>query len=132
MLTIPLPWPSDALSPNGRVHHFTRARAAKSAKTYAHGMTLAAMGPLGIIKGTWRGPVTVQYTFHPSIDRARDDDNFIARMKAARDGAALALGIDDRHFTTLPAIFGAKARPAFVEMTLTPATVDVSIKGPIS
>jgi crossover junction endodeoxyribonuclease RusA len=132
MLTLVLPWPSQSLSPNARVHHFTRARAAKSAKTYAHGMTLAAMPALGIIKGTWRGPIDVQLTFHPSIERARDDDNFVARMKPYRDGAALALGIDDKHFRTQPVIFGAKANPPCVEMTLTPASVDVPIRGQIT
>lgn len=132
MLTLILPWPSEALSPNARVHHFTRARAAKSAKTYAHGMTLSAMPALGIIKGTWRGPVDVQLTFHPSIDRARDDDNFIARMKPYRDGVALALGIDDKIFRTQPAIFGEKAKPACVEMTLTPWEIDLPIMGRIT
>lgn len=132
MLTLLLPWPSADLSPNGRVHHFTRHRAAKSAKNYAFNMALSLMGPLGIRKGTWRGPITVQYTFHPSIDRARDDDNFVARMKAARDGVAMALGVDDVAFTTLPAVFGEKRKPSCVVMTLTPAEVDVPFRGIVS
>jgi hypothetical protein len=72
--------------------------------------------------------VTVQYTFHPEINRGRDDDNFVARMKSARDGVALALGIDDKHFVTLPVVFGEKRKPACVVMTLTPAAVDVPVR----
>jgi crossover junction endodeoxyribonuclease RusA len=132
MLTLILPWPSADLSPNGRAHHFARARLVKSAKLYAHGLTLAAMPALGIIKRTWRGPISVQFTFHPEINRARDDDNFIARMKPYRDGAALALGVDDTHFRTEPVVFGEKAKPAFVRMTLTPDLVDLPKRGAIT
>jgi len=131
-LTLTLPWPSADLSMNARVHHFTRARAVKSAKNYAFNMALSLMGPLGIRKGTWRGPIAVQYTFHPSIDRARDDDNFAARMKSARDGVALALGVDDVSFVMQPVVFGKKRRPSCVVMTLIPASVDVPFRGDVT
>jgi hypothetical protein len=94
-------------------------------------MTKAAMGPLGIAYGSWRGPVSVQYTFNPRVDRGRDDDNAVARMKAARDGIALALGIDDKHFTTQPVIWGDK-RDGTVIVTLTPAAVAIPLRGQIS
>jgi hypothetical protein len=122
-ITLTLPWPSAELSPNARVHHMTRARAVKKAREYAWGMAQAAMGPLGIKHGSWRGPITVQYTFHPSMDRDRDDDNFAARMKAARDGIARALGVNDSGFTQLPVVFGPKAKPACVVVTVTPSEV---------
>lgn len=122
-LTLTLPWPSADLSPNARVHHMARARAVKKARDYAWGMTKAAMGPLGINHGTWAGPITVQYTFHPEMDRDRDDDNFAARMKSARDGIARALGVNDSGFTQLPVVFGPKAKPACVVVTITPAEV---------
>lgn len=131
-LTIELPWPSAALSPNARVHHFTLHRAKKAAKNYAWGMTKAAMGPLGIPYGAWVGPISVQYTFHPEIDRARDDDNFAARMKAARDGIASALGVDDKTFTMLPVAFGAKRKPACVVVTLQASAVNVPLRGQIN
>ncbi len=130
-LTVTLPWPDAALSPNGRAHHMARARAAKKARVYAWGMAKAAMGPLGIRAGTWIGPVTVQWTFHPEISRDRDDDNFVARMKASRDGIADALGLNDTGFTTLPAVFGEKRKPACVVVTLTAAAVGVPMKGEI-
>lgn len=131
-MTLTMPWPSADLSPNARVHHFTRHKATKSAKNYAFNMALSLMGPLGIRKGTWRGPVSVQYTFHPSIVRRRDDDNLIAMMKPARDGAAMALGVDDNGFTTLPVIIGDMKRPACVVMTLTPSEVEVPFRGSVS
>ena len=130
MLTLILPWPSASLSPNGGVARWDQIRAKKAAKNYAWGMTKAAMGPLKIAPGSWVGPIMVQYTFHPRQYRNRDDDNFIAAMKAARDGMALALGINDVHFVTLPIIWGVK-RTGEVEVTLTPATV-LQLRGVVS
>lgn len=37
-------------------------------------------------------------TFHPPRKGRHDADNLVARMKAALDGVALALGIDDSKF----------------------------------
>lgn len=130
-LTLQLDWPSADLSPNGRVHHMALYRAKKKAKNAACGMTKAAMGPLGIVHGSWVGPITVQYVFHPAMDRDRDDDNFASRMKAARDGMALALGVNDSGFTQLPPVFGEKRKPACVLVTLTPALVEIPMKGRI-
>jgi len=130
-LTLSLPWPSADLSPNGGVARWDAIKAKKSAKNYAWTIAIHSMGPLGIVKGTWRGPIVVQYTFHPSVDRARDDDNFAIRMKPARDGVALALGVDDKHFIMAPLVFGEKRRPACVVMTLTPEAVDIPMRGQI-
>lgn len=130
-LTMELPWPEAALSPNGRVHHFTRARAVKKAKTYAQAMTLSLMGPLGIKRGSWVGPITVEWTFHPAMTRIRDDDGLIGRCKSARDGIALALGVDDHGFRTMPIVYGENRRPACVMVTLTPAAIQIPVKGRI-
>jgi crossover junction endodeoxyribonuclease RusA len=106
-ITITLPWPSADLSPNGRVHWSALARAKKKAKNEAWGLTKAIMGPLD-----------VQITFHPEIDRGRDVDNFQARMKAGLDGIALALGVNDTSFHPVTT-FGAKRKPHCVVITLT-------------
>jgi len=129
-ITLTLPWPSADLSPNARVHHFTRHRAAKSAKNYAFNMALSLMGPLGIRNGTWRGPIQVDLSFHPSADRRFDLDNALAREKARLDGVALALGVDDSTFT-FRLSRGEKRNPPCVVMTLTPASVDVPFRGAI-
>lgn len=132
MIAIELPWPSVDLSPNARMNPFAHAKAKKAAKNAAWGFTKAVMSARGIPIGSFVGPVKVTYTFHPAIDRARDDDNFAARMKASRDGIALALGVDDRHFKQQPVVFGEKRKPACVVVVLEPAAVNLSLKGVIS
>lgn len=128
MISIELPWPSADLSPNGRVHWATIARAKKKARTHAWGFTKAAMGPLGIAAGSFVGPVSVRIVFHPEIDRARDLDNMQARMKAALDGIADALGVNDTMFRPVSEI-GPKRKPACVVVTLVPAAVAVPVRG---
>lgn len=44
------------------------------------------------------GTIPMTITFNPPDRRQRDDDNAIASFKAARDGIALGLGVDDRVF----------------------------------
>ena len=130
MLTLTLPWPSADLSPNARVHFMPHARAKKAAKNYAWGMTKAAMGPLRIAAGSWTGPIDVYLTFHPAMNRARDVDNLIASHKAALDGIAMALGVDDSTFRIM-ACMGAIRKPAAVVVTLTPSEVAIPHRGTI-
>ena len=122
MISIELPWPSADLSPNGRVHWAVMAREKKKARTHAWGFTKAMMGPLGIASGSFVGPVSVRLVFHPAMDRARDVDNMQARMKAALDGIADALGVNDTLFRPVSEI-GAKRKPACVVVTLAPAEI---------
>ena len=122
MLTVTLPWPVADLSPNARVHWSARARAAKKAKNEAWGLTKALMGPLGIFTGMTAGKLHITYTFHPEINRARDDDNFAARMKPGRDGIALALGVDDVSFIMQPVQWGGR-KDMTVDVTLTQVVV---------
>lgn len=127
-LAITLPWPSSALSPNGGVARWDQIKATKAAKNYAWAMTIELMGPLGIVRGSWRGPIAVTYTFHAKNDRGRDDDNFIRRMKPARDGIAMALGVDDKLFNLQPVVWGSK-RNGTVEIMIVPAEVSVPFRG---
>ena len=117
-ISITLPWPSADLSPNARVHWATLARAKKKAKNEAWGLTKAIMGPLGIRAAEMTGPLDVQITFHPEIDRDRDRDNFQARLKGQLDGIALALGVNDTNFHPVTT-FGAKRKPHCVVITVT-------------
>lgn len=92
---IELPWPDKALSPNARSgNHWARTRATKKARSDAFYATRAAK--LGIVAGG--APVRMKITFHPPDSRKRDDDGMIASLKAARDGIADALGVDDNLF----------------------------------
>lgn len=94
MIRIELPWPDKRLSPNARVHHMTLHRAKRTASDYAFYVTYNA--GLELKEGVDRVPI--RWTFHPPDNRRRDLDNLVASMKAAADGIALALGIDDSRF----------------------------------
>ena len=116
-LTIELPWPVAALSPNAR-DRWGGIKARKAAKSYSWAITLGLMRAMGIQAKSWQGAIAVGIVFHPAIDRERDLDNFQAMMKASLDGIALALGVDDKQFRPV-STFGAKRRPARVLVTLT-------------
>jgi crossover junction endodeoxyribonuclease RusA len=96
-VTVELGWPAKALSPNARAHFMTHARFKKAAKDTAFWATRAAMGREKFPHDGER--VSFVITAYPPPDgQARDDDNLIASCKAMRDGIALALGVDDKHF----------------------------------
>lgn len=100
-----LPWPDKDLSPNARKNW----RAVASAKRTER---LGAWATVKSVYGQpWPHPsAQIKFIFHPPNLRARDDDNVIASMKAARDGLADALGIDDAHFK-MAYEFGDPRRP---------------------
>jgi crossover junction endodeoxyribonuclease RusA len=89
-----LPWPHPELSPNARVHWKQRAFRARIQRQTAYLLTLEAVGAK---KPKWQG-AGLAFTFNPPDKRRRDTDNCIASTKAARDGIADALGIDDSKF----------------------------------
>ena len=91
-LEITLPWPDKWLNPNMN-HRYATARERKAQKDYAYYMTLSKRF------GDWDwSEVAITYTFHPPDKRKRDLSNFVASMKGAEDGIAMALGVDDSHF----------------------------------
>ena len=94
-LRIILPWPPSALSPNGRTHWRTHAKAKKS---YRQACALQALAQ-GVTAGCMPvGRVRVSMTFVPPDKRRRDLDNLIAAMKSGLDGLSDALGVDDHKF----------------------------------
>lgn len=83
------PWPSRVLSPNGRSHWATKAKAVKAMRTLAFYAT----------KESKLHPLTsFRLVFCPPTNRARDLDNLIASMKPALDGMAQAWGVNDSTF----------------------------------
>lgn len=90
-----LPWPAAALSPNARVHWARKAKAARSARREAATVAFAAG-----VRRLRTGAPRIDVEFCPPDRRRRDMDNLIAAMKAANDGLADALGIDDSRFVT--------------------------------
>jgi len=115
---IVLPWPDPRLSPNARTHWAVLAKVKKLARKDACTLATVAM-PLkdkrAIAAGEGRIPITVK--FYPPDARLRDDDNAIASFKAARDGIADALGVDDRRFLPIYQ-FMAPDKPGRVEVIL--------------
>ena len=58
--------------------------------------------------------------FYPPDKRKRDDDGLLSSMKAARDGIADALGIDDSRFVSHPFLHHDCVRKGgMVKITLT-------------
>lgn len=98
-MIINLPWPDSALSPNARVHWAVSARAKSAARKWAGMATLADI-PLQARQAIAQGDglILMRVTFYPPDKRRRDDDNAVAGFKAARDGIADALGVDDSRF----------------------------------
>lgn len=115
MTPLVLPWPSKGLSPNGRVHWAVKAKAVKAAKAEAFALAIAA---------GWRGAplperIHLWVDFYPPTKRLPDDDNMLSRFKAARDGIAEALGIDDQRFISHPNVRSEKRAGGQVVVTLT-------------
>lgn len=98
-MIITLPWPDRRLNPNARMHFRALAAVKKQARADAH--ILAAMAiPLSAKRAiaAGDGKIPIEVRFYPPDKRHRDDDNAIASFKAARDGIADSLGVDDRRF----------------------------------
>lgn len=104
-VAITLPWPDKALSPNARVHHMALHRAKKAAKHGAMGECLAQRVP------RLSGPQMVSLVFYPPTRRRHDADNLVARMKAALDGIALHIGVDDSLFRLLAPVIAEPEPP---------------------
>lgn len=116
MTPLVLPWPSKDLSPNGRVHWAKKAKAARSEKHQAFLLTRAAGWHLAKLP---ESRIHLWIDFYPPTARMPDDDNMLARFKAARDGIAQALGIDDQRFISHPNVRGEKRAGGQVVVTLT-------------
>lgn len=94
MMRLILPYPARALWPNARSHWAIKARETKKARACAWG---AAKACPGIALGN--GPIPVTITLRPkATGPVPDADNIVAAAKAYLDGAAQAIGVNDKHF----------------------------------
>ena len=96
-VTIELKWPDARLKPNSRVHHMSLYTAKKEAKEAAAWATRAAIGRNFFVHDG-KTDIILKQVAHPPDNRARDRDNLDSSLKAARDGIALGLGVNDKHF----------------------------------
>lgn len=93
MISISIPWPSRTLHPNARPHWAAKAKAVKKARNDAAWCAREA----GIRRGDPDIPQVPKVTaiFSPPDKRPRDLDSMLASLKAAFDGIADAMGVDD-------------------------------------
>ncbi len=98
MLRVELYFPAPELFPNrSRGKHWTTTHKAKTAaRETAYWMTKACRKPI-----LGAGEVELTIIFEMPDKRLRDADNCLAAAKAALDGFAHALDIDDRRFNPL-------------------------------
>ena len=95
MVRIELPWPDRALHPNARPHWAVKGRATKSARigaAWAAKLSGAPKLPEG-------ASVRVTPIITPPNNRGHDTDGVVASCKAAYDGIADWIGIDDRNWS---------------------------------
>lgn len=111
VITITLPWPPAALSPNARHAHWAQLSTAKRRFRTACLLTARQQGAAQLA-----GPeAAISLTFVPPDRRARDLDNCIAAMKAGLDGLADVLGIDDSRWS-LTAVLDREQTGGFVRV----------------
>lgn len=87
-----LPWPSAALSPNSR-DRWAKIRAAKEARELAL-LETALQQPEARFPG-FVGRLEIEYRFYPPDRKYYDDDNLIGRMKSWRDGIFDRIEVND-------------------------------------
>ena len=95
MVRIELPWPDRTLHPNARPHHMKKAKATKAARIGAAWAANVAGAP----KLSEGASVRVTPIITPPNNRGHDTDGVTASLKAAYDGIADWIGIDDRNWT---------------------------------
>lgn len=123
-LTVTLPWPDKKLSPNARTHWRSAARVKAEASDGAYWLTRQAMG-------AQFGPATTKISHDGASDiildqvacppnkAQRDRDNLDSSLKAARDGMAKALGVNDRFFRPTGIQWGEVRRNGEIVITIT-------------
>lgn len=106
-----LPWPAQELRPNRSVHWARLSTARKHQKETAFWLAKEAklFAPAG--------PLRVRLDAYPKHERRRDKDNLIASCKAALDGIAQAIGVDDSLFDPVCVIHPADGR-GVIEITV--------------
>ena len=113
--------PSRVLSPNARTHWATKARAVSRFRDAAHLSTTVTM-PADEREALQRCQ-SIGYVVRVSWERGRrgsiDEDNVLASCKAALDGVADALGIDDRRFHIRGVEIDRTSRAGTTTITLT-------------
>jgi len=104
-----IPWPPKNLNPNARPHWRTKAACVKVYRAQAYYLTKSAH--------VSSNALVVGLVFRPPDKRHRDLDNCLASFKAALDGIADALGVNDNQFK-LSLSMGTPVKGGSVEITI--------------
>lgn len=113
MLTLALPFPAPELFPNRMRGHWAKTSGAK-AKAVADAFAVAHQAMHHYRGEALTGDIPLTLTFCPPDKRPRDLDNMLAAMKAAIDGMAQALKVNDKSFSPITILRGGTARPPCV------------------
>lgn len=116
MNALVLPWPDRLLHPNSRPHWAAKAKATQAARATAHLLAKEAGWHRTALP---EGRLHLWVTFYPPNFRKRDDDGLLASFKAARDGIADALQIDDSRFISHPFLHAEVRAGGQVTVTIT-------------
>jgi crossover junction endodeoxyribonuclease RusA len=115
LMTITVSLPPKALSPNSRPHWAAKARATKAHRGEAFLMTQREVRRLNLTVDD-DCELLIRPLFLYRVERRRDRDNAMASLKAALDGIAEALGVDDSRFIVGPVRFSTGVAVGFVEL----------------
>lgn len=117
-MEIELPWFDPILMPNRNRGVFwgSTYRAREDQKTAAY---FLAIESLQREKISFVAPLMLGVTFYPPDKRRRDKDGCLSAIKSALDGVALALKIDDYHFSYSHIRFGEPVKGGKIMINIT-------------
>ncbi len=118
MTVIILPWPPRALSPNARVHWSRKAAATREYRRVCAWQSVAQHVSPRLVQPGQR--ILLSTHFVPPSRRRYDRDNLIASIKAAFDGLADAMHVDDHRFDHAAPTVATDHVGGYVRITITP------------
>lgn len=99
-MVIELPWPPKELNPNWTGKLRAKLRAKKAYKHDCFFTAKEALSKHSQLLATWHGSkIALTVDYYPPDRRHRDDDNMVGAFKYGRDMVAMAIGVDDKHFS---------------------------------
>lgn len=121
-LVVPIPLPDRGLHPNGRENPWKKAALTKAYRDTSTYLTRSAIARRVKDKDPFElpseGSIPIHVTYHPKTNRRRDRDGAQASLKAALDGIADALRVNDTRFVVAPVEWG-ELKPPFGVVVVT-------------
>ena len=117
-MTIILPWPDKALSPNSRVHWSQKAKAVKAARYRGWAESVAAGYGISTF-ADYDGKLHLWIDYYAKTRNYPDADNCLSSSKAYIDGIADALLVNDRRFVHHPFVKDETFKGGKIEIRIT-------------